>query len=533
MKNRLIQIILFAAASVLAAATLAACGSVSAPPVDLPAPVVGRIDAGGPSDAGKTTITGQPGAIEQEAIDAGALVLAENQRLAGTQSSLWKVTDALFPSAYAQEVPFPSVCSQTGRACAQPESDGSFSVEVDAVVGDTIDVYLIYADSGAQRSSIVSVTVPAGSNVASCEETSSEGRLMDLANVGGTPFVLFEGNGTQPNTLTIGADAYSIPGCYAQSITFYPFAQDDILVAIASSSDNILWVGRWNGSQIVMGRTFVLDSSVIPQKVAFDGNSTYFLVGVYNSSTSESQVKQITVADGTEGSTYTVSSSGLMSTLALRTIGPFADTNYLGMVVNGSGGTDTRISFFETSSMGEATGPFGPYGINNDIGLPYTDPNSYITSDINFGLNPSGNVVKILIADRGNQSFYVATVEYHTSATPVTLSDSASSFGADLQPLSSGVSDEIAPSPTVTPRKFAVGVATEPMAYVLTDEAILWKLFNYPIGGSANQQQLPLSGYGITDPIAVAVDDVVESLIIGDGTLAGIVDVSSLWGTGS
>lgn len=533
MKKKLITLVFVIAVSILAGAFFTGCGSVSAPPVDLPAPVVGRIDAGGPSDAGKSTITGQPGAIDQAAIDAGAIVLAENQRLAGTQSSLWKITDALFTSAYAQEVPFPSVCSQTGRACALPESDGSFSVEVDAVVGDTIDVYMIYADSGAQRSSIVTVTIPAGSNVASCESTSATGKLMDLLNVGGTPFVLFEGNGTQPNTLTIGADAFSVPGCYAHSMAFYPFAQDDILIAMASANDNILWVGRWNGSQIVMGRTFVLEASVIPQKVVFDGDPTAFLLGVYNSSTSESQVKRIAVADGTEGSTYTVSVSSLMSTLALRTIGPFADSNYLGMVVNGSGGSDTLISFFETSSMGDANGPFGPYGINNDIGLQYSDPTSYYTTDVRFGLNPTGNIVKVLIADRGNQTFYVATVQFHSSGTPITLSDSAGSFGTDLQPASNGVSDEIMPSPTVTPRKFAVGVATDPMVYVLTDESILWKLFNYPLGGSANQQQLPLSGYGITDPIGIAVDDVVQSLIVSDGALAGIVDVSALWGSGS
>ena len=135
-----------------------AVGAATAPPVDLPAPVVGRIDVGTPDATGKSTITGTPGAVE-----ADTIVMAINENLE-VASALWKVTDALFPAAYAQSLP--SVCSETGHACTTSASDGSFELQIDASIGDSIIIVLLDEEGQRRVVAETAVVAPVGDEIA-------------------------------------------------------------------------------------------------------------------------------------------------------------------------------------------------------------------------------------------------------------------------------------------------------------------------------------------------------------------------------
>ena len=112
LKSAVLALLLFA---------VAGCGSASAPPVDLPAPITGRIDVSSPDADGNVTITGSAGAVE-----GASLFMAVNESV----SASLQLLDALVPSAYAGS--FPAVCYEAGHACAVAESDGSFVIILQA-----------------------------------------------------------------------------------------------------------------------------------------------------------------------------------------------------------------------------------------------------------------------------------------------------------------------------------------------------------------------------------------------------------------
>jgi len=132
-------------------ALLTSCGSLSAPPVELPAPVTGRIEISDPDADGNVTITGSAGAVP-----GGSMVMAVNESVAGTVAM--SILDLLVKPAYAETV-FPTICSSTGYACAVADSDGAFVIILAADSNDSIVIGIIDSSTGEFISEVIRLVV--------------------------------------------------------------------------------------------------------------------------------------------------------------------------------------------------------------------------------------------------------------------------------------------------------------------------------------------------------------------------------------
>lgn len=525
MKGYACMIIAAVAATI---AYLPGCGSVAVPPVDLPAPTIGRIDADGVSDAGKAVIIGEPGTVDQEAIDAGVSVMGINERLAASSAFLWHLTDLIASDAHAQM--FPSICERVGFFCAEVAADGSFSLEVDAVVGDRIFIVLIDPD-GDERSPRGEFIVPTSSHIASCVDTEAAGAITDLRNVAGYPVALYQGQGEIPNRIEIGQEVFEIPGCFARDLAVH-IGPTGLYIAVVSPNDRVAWMGRWYNSQLVVAKTFVRDDT--PMAIAFDGDPTHMLLAELGSS--GLVINRVSLLEKTTTASLAVPDVGytLDDAFGLQVVGPFADDGYLGtMMFSGYDGSKTEYSFvfFYTTTMANAT-VGGVLSVADDIFGVHSNP--YEIADVLFGkdIKTTDTPVRYLLTDRGNHALYVAHVETSTFS-PVLLGqmNAADLVGNVQLGFTAGSDDEFIDA-TVTPRRMALGVvATAPSAYVLTDELKLWKIANYAASGVILQGQVDLTG--AVDPILIDVADGVESILVGDRGTNTVIDFSQFWGTGS
>ena len=342
-------------AAIVIATLLAGCGSVSAPPIDLPAPITGRVDVSAPDANGNVTVTGTEGAVE-----GSELVMVVNETTAASASL--SILDLIIPSAYAAS--FPNICSTTGHACAYAEADGSFVVVIAADSDDALTIGLIDASSGAWRSERIEVTVPQSGEPepdANCTGLGLSGATVDvkIAPAGQVPVLLKQGSETTTNQLIIGegADATTvdITGCYAHSIAITQTSTGD-LMAVTSEGDKTVWAGRLVSGAVTEARSFTVDYE--PMDAIFVGTLSSPIVAV---KTSDSVLLQfISLADGTALETmaiYHPSSStqltGITRSIALDSIKmDNANDEILGLLITDTGdNVSAYLTIFQADTL--------------------------------------------------------------------------------------------------------------------------------------------------------------------------------------
>ncbi|MBN1282980.1 MAG: hypothetical protein JXA24_04320 [Proteobacteria bacterium] len=240
---------------ILAIALLwAGCGSVSAPPIDLPAPITGRIDVSTPDADGNVAVSGSEGAVT-----GGALVMVVNE----SETAGLDLLRYIVRSAFAADLP--EICGETGHACEYSEEDGSFTMGIAAAAEQELTIGLIHADSGAWRSPTITVTVPKPAEPEeNCAGKGLTGAVADIAiaPVSGVPILLKQGTDTTTNTLVIGASGETtvkINGCYAHSIAAKEVSGADRIV-VTSKDDKTVWMGTFEGGAFTDKRSFTMQN---------------------------------------------------------------------------------------------------------------------------------------------------------------------------------------------------------------------------------------------------------------------------------
>lgn len=357
MKNRQIALLLVA---LMAGLVIVRCGSsASAPPVNLPAPITGRITVSSPDADGNVSITGDAGAV-----DGGATVMAVNETVAGVVS--WKVIEFLVSKAFATSDQLPSACSETGHACAVASTDGSFTISIRASASDSIAIGVIDSLTGEFISDLLRQSVPSsGSVTGACEGKGLSGAVVDIALVPsvGTPILLKQGSDTTTNRLLIGASSPTtsdIEGCYAHSLAITTNAGGNVILAVTSKDDKILWTGELVGTNIEGGTSFTLGYE--PMHIAFAGDATSAIVAL---KTDSSVV--IAKASLSDGGTTTTSSvlSGHTESTDIDILAMY-DTaaHYLGALVTKDAST-SYLTLFEAGTPAVLT----TFSFPNDLGL--------------------------------------------------------------------------------------------------------------------------------------------------------------------
>ncbi len=270
----------FILAFIIGALYTAGCGASasSAPPVDLPAPITGRVDVSAPDANGNVTITGVEGAVP-----AGTTVVAINDSVA--TSATLKFLDRLVANAYAQELGLPVICSDLGYACTVAGTDGSFVLVIAASEGDIIRLGLIDPTSGAFISEFIQILVPSSGTPlpqANCAGQGVSGSVVDvkIAPTLGVPILLKQGSDTSTNELVIGLSTpvtIPITGCFAHSLALFKSATADA-IAVTSKDDKILWTAKLASGAVSGARSFTLAKE--PMHTMFVDSRTSLLVAL-------------------------------------------------------------------------------------------------------------------------------------------------------------------------------------------------------------------------------------------------------------
>lgn len=333
-------------------------GAASAPPVDLPAPITGRIDISEPDADGNVTVTGSAGAVT-----GGAMVIAVNETVSGEQAL--KFLDYLIPSAYAQTT-FPSICSQAGRACALAGDDGSFVIVLPASRGDSIAIGLIDPTSGSFVSERVRSAVPIGSDDAAngvldtdCAGLGLSGAGVDLVIVpdDGAVISLRQGSDVRSNRIVIVTDAFTntvpINGCYANSLAVTKITDNTgtatVLLAATSQDDGILWTATYENGKIWNPSAFTLAGT--PAQIAFVGTSSAPIVSLQASGAAS--LATVSLSDGSIARQLALSTTGFAAaTVTDLDILAMQDGQNLGLAVaHAANPAAPLLTFFNADTL--------------------------------------------------------------------------------------------------------------------------------------------------------------------------------------
>lgn len=156
--KRMIYIGATVAVLLLLAWSLVGCGGsagMSAPPVDLPTPVTGRITVSSPDANGNISVIGESGAVT-----ADSTVMAINETVAVSSNLYLDVLSLFIGTAHAQSGEFPDVCLETGHECALADADGAFELTIAGEEEDSIAIVVIDSDTGDERSERLRKPVP-------------------------------------------------------------------------------------------------------------------------------------------------------------------------------------------------------------------------------------------------------------------------------------------------------------------------------------------------------------------------------------
>ncbi len=502
----------------LCVAFLAGCGSASAPPIDLPAPVVGRVTVGAPDASRKSTITGTEGAVP-----GGSIVMAINERIAGTASLMWKISDALIPVAYAQSLP--AVCSQSGHACIVANADGSFVMTIDAAIGDNIIIVLI-DELGTEISERLSIIVPeltAGGDVPvikNCAGTGATGTVVDMFNASGTPILLRQGDETTTNRLIIGERTVALPGCFAKNLSFFDLSLGIARIVVTSSDEPLVWttVGAWESltADSPGTTTYTLESAPLALASTRDPNR----VAIALQGASGLQIGILSLDSGVVGPTLPVTPPGVVEGVtALRTIGPFAgDIDTMGallFVTTELGMRFDRIVLFYLDGTNLSNVTFDAY---NSIGMSGRE-----IRDIQFSgsLEPEQKI-HLLMTDHLNSRLLIGrlydstTTEYPKLGTALVGVSPRFNFDSF---------DEYFNTPNVQPIHLALTtIASVPYVFMTTDDGSVWTEENFvvaPISRLFSPPDIP----DVVTPAGIAWSE--GSLFVADDGSKTFVDVSA------
>ncbi|MFH1829559.1 MAG: hypothetical protein ABH871_02115 [Pseudomonadota bacterium] len=381
----------------------AGCGSTSAPPVDLPAPITGRVDVSAPDADGNVTITGSEGAVTGDNI-----VMVVNENVAGAVTQ--QIMDMLISNAYAGDLP--SICSEPGHACTMSASDGSFTLIIAASVGDSLVIGLI-DESGAFISELLRTDVPQSGEPepgTNCSTEGVSGAVVDIKIIpsSGTPVMLKQGSATTTNQLVIGATSpttVAISGCHAHSLDIYYTAMGN-MIAVTSKDDKILWAARIVSDQVKDSRHFSL--SYEPMHIAYVDLPTQPIVALDVGSTVK--LAKVSTSDGTisnemslyQGGTTLVSGLTRSTALDIYYMGSTYG-HYLGLLITDTGNnTNSYITLFQADGLvHKAT--FSRTEINNANLPPFAE--SFVNGIIyKVGTNP---VMALALLDSGGAVNYL------------------------------------------------------------------------------------------------------------------------------
>jgi hypothetical protein len=341
----------------LLAVVLAGCASGSAPLVDLPAPISGHINISNPDSDGNVLVAGSAGAV-----DGGSMVMVVNETTAGISAVM--ILDLLVKPAYAQSSAFPSICNTTGRACGVAGADGSFTVTLPAAIGDSLAIGVIDS-SGRWISEILRRDVST-TETETCADEGVSGAVVDIKTLftetsGVVYAMLKQGSDETPNQLVIGSsttegEVFDIEGCHAHSLDVQLVSPGEVAkLVVTSQDDKIVWFGTFDGSDIVDGKYFTLETEPMSVNYASSENGPVVALKGTTSVTlaeiSETDGSIVQSMDVTNGNSSIVEGLTRSSHLSLMEM---ADGQFFGMLITDKGDTaNSYLTFFLLDGLHE------------------------------------------------------------------------------------------------------------------------------------------------------------------------------------
>ncbi len=518
---------------------------VSAPPVDLPAPVTGRVDVSAPDADGNVHITGAAGAVP-----GGSMIMAVNESVAGAVA--WKILDRLIPSAYAQEVNLPSVCGLPGHACTVAADDGSFEILLPAVLDDAIAIGIIDPETGEFLSDLLRLIValissPGGPNAtAHCAGLNLSGAAADLAiaPTTGELVVLKQGSETATNTLVIGisgATTIPIDGCFAHSLALVEGPTGN-QVAVTSKDDKILWTGTLANGQVTGAQSFTLDAE--PMHIVFADTMDPLIATTSQGSLTLARYSLATglpIVSIKPMMTNGVEIPGLIRSVRIDLKNMTNSTGgMLGLLVSDTGtSTSAVVTFFDAQDL-RHFGSFEIASLNSD---PNTkDPVKSIVDASLYAKEDLGGLAKYMkfaLLDSGDTTVANGLMLfriYKDAQTPLANDDDLATINPLTKPFLIKVLDPTSGQPllalgTIGSHALTHLLITEatnsfPMAIVVNE---MGQLFSQHLAEPITVNTTPASSLTANHPIgAIVIDTTGPKLFALDLTDGNIVDGTAL-----
>ncbi len=511
----------------LASLFFTSCGSsaASAPPVDLPAPITGRITISNPDADGNVTITGTAGAVT-----ADAMVMAVNEEVAGTVAI--KFLGMIIKSAYAQTV-YPSVCDEAGHACTVADSEGAFEMTLAAEIGDSIVIGIIDEDTGEFISDLLRRTVGEDDPTATCDAYNVDGAVVDVAIefANGYPILLKQGTPTGTNHLLIGEGtpvSVSIGGCFAHSIAAVEITDGRTQVVVTSKDDSIVWSGRIDGTTVSETNSFSIDYE--PMHVKFASTDTTNAIIALKSGDAVS-IAHISSADGTISDKTSIDPDDgdtLTQSIAIDTISMESGTD-LGVILTNTGSTNSSyLTLFSTDDM-TIVSTIIPETLSHFIGT--NNPADVILYMDSF------SIVGTAILDSSQNKVYMNTFLYQDSqqATIYLNSDTNLTNSITWHPdiFDDNLYDANAPVQKIALTSQEYNSSTQQMPTVVgaTSDGRLWfgRALNFISSNPEKPSSITTLASG-SDLVAISIDSTDKNAFVADYTNGVAISASSeIW----
>jgi hypothetical protein len=508
-------------------------GGVSAPPIELDAPITGRITIGAPDATGKVIITGSPGAAEP-----GSIMMAVNEaQTSASISKLAKVT--------VEEIE--EICAEPGSYFTVVRSDGSFEIILfDTETGDFIFLVLIneLCEELTERAFFSIPDMTTELELGLCAGEDVDRSVADLLNLDGEYILLQKGDENNSNLLTVDVYPIPIPGCHARQLGVIPDVNSGKVVAI-SDKDKWVFSATYSGRLISNVDTYQLEHE--PLAMAYIGDPDIAAMALRTPT--GLAVAHVDLNDGSIPLQVSIPEPtspehALSDVVTMKSTGPFENGEFLIVLIMKGGSTDERLSylaFFNGTTLKNMT--MGAETLPMDQQLLIGSPPGPATDDITDAVITDFDYKTFMIvANHGMQLLHirgisgefngqVQVLDLHNALVDYSelILDRASFFNRDVAPLDS------------PPRKLALGHndVGEKILYFIADEPGLFmatKLFSTSVDPNVTSTRIE----GLVDPVAIATFEnlAVQSILIADEEPtfdldviegAEIFDVSDSW----
>jgi hypothetical protein len=337
-----------------------------------------------------------------------------------------------------------------------------------------------------------------------------DGSMIDLKIMGGVGVALIEGTDEEYAKLLIGDEEHDLEICNVTDLAIVPIVGGYRLI-ILSEENKMVMLASWNGEELFMGQTFILNSAPLGVSYVGNPNRVAIAIEIADEAPIGFAFGRFSLTGALDKLTSTVAypEGFVRERTIMHAAGAFNDNGYLVALNLG----DQLVSFLETSNFNEVT-------IDASLRLLATD------NVADMKLMFYDQKVALVISDDVNVEVRLIQL-LRGDGTPLLITQPIAGIRSDGLKLAAMEDHVVIATPEGIPGRFDIGYTNAmPVLYILAGPDLLWTLAD-PMATTPAVSSVD-SMEGIENALLIAVDSELEKILIGDDGTKTIVDMSLL-----